>query len=135
MESYREATYRYSTGQGFNLNVDVPKIADDVAAYKMEPLYANLIRPSFNVNLKREADRVSMQVEDAARQFKLLGYDSEGGKRFRDLKSRLDVIKYLMVKHAVEYIKKSDLENIYTLYKNKDPQLDKKIKVIIYLTN
>jgi len=131
METYRHALYRYSTGQGFNVNVDVPSEPIDVASFKMKPLKAKLIRPEFNVNLKREADRISMQMEAAAQQLKVLGYHSEAGKRYRDLKARVEVIKHLMANYPIEYIKKEDLEKIYELYEKNVPGLDKLIKKVV----
>lgn len=131
METYRHATYRYSTGQGFNVNVDVPQKAEQVASYKMEPLYHKLGRPSFTVEIKREADRVSMQVEAAMQQMKHLGYDSTAGKRHRQLKARLDIIKHLMTSYPIQYIKQSDLEKIYEMYEKKVPGLDKLVKEIV----
>ena len=131
METYRHATYRYSTGQGFNVNVNVPEETTEVASYKMYPLEANLIRPEFNVDLKREADRVSMQVEAAQQEIKVLGYDPVAGKRYRQLKQRLEVIKHLVANYPIEYIKKEDLENIYKLYEKNAPGLDKVIKKVV----
>jgi len=45
VEKYKDALYRYSTGQGFNVNVEVPEVARQVAAYKMLPLQARNIKP------------------------------------------------------------------------------------------
>jgi hypothetical protein len=131
METYRHATYRYSTGQGFNVNVNVPQKTEEVASYKMEPLYHTLGRPAFTVNLKREADRISMQVEDAFRQMKNLGYDSEAGRRYRNLKLRLEVIKHLFTSYPIEYIRQRDLEKIYKLYAKGSPGMNKMIRQII----
>lgn len=131
METYRHATYRYSTGQGFNVNVDVPDETTDVASYKMYPLMQRLGRESFTVNMKREADRVSMQVEAGAQQIKVLGYDSEAGKRYRGLKARLEVIKHLMANYPIEFIKTADLERLYELYEKNTPGLDKIIRKVV----
>jgi len=131
METYRHATYRYSTGQGFNVNVDVPEETTQVSSYKMYPLTHNLGRKEFTVNMKREADRVSMQVEAAAQQMKVLGYDSDAGKRYRKLKVRLEVIKHLMTNYPIEFIKSEDLEKLYSLYAKNMPGLDSVIKKVV----
>lgn len=131
MESYRHATYRYSTGQGFNVNVDVPEQGNDVSSYKMYPLMQRLGRESFTVNLKREVDRVSMQVEAGAQQMKVLGYDAEAGKRYKKLKARLEVITHLMTNYPIEYIKTADLERLYDLYEKNAPGLDSIIKKVV----
>jgi hypothetical protein len=131
MEPYRHALYRYSTGQGFNVNVNVPKDADRVASYKMEPLYTKLMRPEFSVDLKREADRVSMQVESGMQQIKVLGYDSKLGKGLKKLKVQLEVIKHLMTTYPIRYIKKEDLEKIYSQYAKNAPGMDAIIKKVV----
>lgn len=131
METYRHALYRYSTGNGFNVNVNLPKDADDVASYKMEPLYTRLSRPEFTVDLKREADRVSMQVEAGMQQVKVLGYDSKLGKGLRKLKVQLEVIKHLMTTYPIRYIKKEDLEKIYELYTKNAPGMDALIQKVV----
>jgi hypothetical protein len=131
METYRHASYRYSTGQGFNVNVDVPKAADDVASFKMEPLMHNLGRPAFTVSVNREADRLSMQVEESFRQMKNLGYDSAAGKKYRTLKGRLEVIRHLMTNYPIEYVKAGDLEKLYKLYERSAPGGDAIIQKII----
>ena len=131
MESYRHALYRYSTGDGFNVNVNVPKDADDVASYKAEPLYTRGARPEFSVDLKREADRVSMQVEAGMQQVKVLGYDSRLGKNLRNLKVRLEVVKHLMTTYPIRYIKKEDLEKIYEQYAKNAPGMDAVIQKVV----
>lgn len=131
MESYRHALYRYSTGQGFNVNVDLPKYADQVASYKGEPLLTRLGRPEFSVDIKREADRISMQVEAGMQQVKVLGYDSRLGKNLRNLKVRLEVIKHLMTTYPIRYIKKEDLEKIYEQYEKNAPGMDTLIQKVV----
>lgn len=131
MEPYRQALYRYSTGQGFNVNVDVPDEAGEVASYKLKPLYTRLSRPEFTVDLKREADRVSMQVEAGMQQVKVLGYDSKVGKNLRKMKAQVEVIKHLMTSYPIRYIKKEDLENIYDLYTKNSPGMDRLIGKVV----
>lgn len=132
MERYRHALYRYSTGQGFNVNVNPPKHADDVNSFKLDPLRARLIHDEQPVDILREADRVSMQVEAAAQQLKVLGYDSDAGKRYRNLKSRLDIIQHLVTSFPIRYIVKSDLEQIYELNKKTSPgQSNAKLDALI----
>ena len=134
MERYRHALYRYSTGQGFNVNVTPPRKIDDVNSYKMEPLEERLIKPEFQVDLLREADRVSMQVEAAKQQLKVLGYDQDAGNRYRALKTRLDVIQHLMTNYPIRYIVKKDLERIYDMYKANSPEVNKFIHKVIEQT-
>jgi len=131
METYRHALYRYSTGQGFNVNVNLAENAEDTASYKAKPLYTKLMRPEFTVDLKREADRVSMQVEAAMQQVKVLGYDSKLGKNLRVLKGHLELIKHLMTNYPVRYIKKADLEKLYDQYLKNAPGMDAIIKKVI----
>lgn len=131
MESYRHATYRYSTGQGFNPNVDVPETPQDTAAFKMEPLLMQLGRPNTQVDLVREADRVSMQVEAAAQQMKVMGYDAVSRKKYQALKNRLEVIKHLMLNYPVKLVKLSDLEKMYKLYAEGGAGIDHLINQVI----
>jgi hypothetical protein len=131
MEKYRNALHRYSTGQGFSVNVDPPQVAEDVASYKMENLTARLIQPGFEVDIKREADRISMQVEAANQQLKVFGYDKKSGKRYRNLKSRLDVMQHLITNYPIRYITKKDLERIYDLYTSSSPSINEYIHSIV----
>jgi len=131
MEPYRQALYRYSTGQGFNVNVDVPEDIESVASYKLSPLYTKLSRSGFPVDLKREADRVSMQVEAGMQQVKVLGYDSKAGKELRKLKSRVEVVKHLMTSYPIRFIKQKDLEKIYDLYAKNSPGMDAIIQKVV----
>lgn len=131
MESYRHATYRYSTGQGFNPNVDTPERAGEVASYKMEPLRFMLSKSGTEVELKREADRLSMQVEAAAQQMKVLGYDATSRKKYQNLKARLEVLKHLMLNYPIKIAKINDLEKLYGLYAQGGPGMDEVIKKIV----
>jgi len=131
MEPYRHALYRYSTGAGFNVNVDVPETAGNVASYKIEPLYTKLSRPGFPVDLKREADRVSMQVEAGMQQVKVLGYDSKAGKNLRKMKAQVEVIKHLMTSYPIRNIRREDLDKIYDLYSKNAPGMDALIQKVV----
>lgn len=124
METYRQTLYRYSTGEGPSVNVDPPEKASDVASFKMKPLVHNLINDEIVVDLKREADRLSMQHEEGMRQAKLLGYDPEMGRNLAVLKKRVDLISKLMFKHLLRYVLRTDLERMYDLYTNQRPGLD-----------
>lgn len=118
MESYRQTLYRYSTGSGFSPTIDVPEKASDVAAFQMVPLVHTLINAEIVVDLKREADRLSMQYEEGVRQAKLLGYDPGLGKRLKLLKKRVDLISKLMFNFPIRYVLRVDLEKMYDLYAN-----------------
>lgn len=131
MEKYRHALYRYSTGQGFNVNVDVPEIANNIASFKMIPLYTELSRPGMAVDIKREADRVSMQYEAAMQQIKVLGYDPQAGKRLKKLKLRVELIKHIMTTYPVRYIKEEDLNKLYDLYEKNAPGMDRIINEVV----
>lgn len=136
MESYRQTLYRYSTGQGFSVNVDPPEKASDSASFKMKPLVHNLINAEIVVDLKREADRLSMQHEEGIRQVKLLGYDPEMGANLKVLKKRVDLISKLMFKNRLRYLLRSDLEKMYDSYTNNTPGLPGLIaKATIYNQN
>jgi len=135
METYRHALFRYSTGQGFNVNVDVPEIASDVASFQMVPLIANKISDTANVNLKREADRVSMQMEAAYQQIKVLGYDAKAGKALRNLKAQVAVVSHLMTNYPIEFINKKDLENIYVQYAKNSVGMDNTIQKVVKYNN
>jgi len=131
VEKYRDALYRYSTGQGFNLNVDVPRTAREVAAYKMLPLQARHIGRGSAVDLKRESDRLSMQVESAHRQLLTLGHDPVAGKRYRHLKNRVDALQHLLVSYPIRLIRIPDLNLIYKHFAARSPQLDSVIQRVI----
>lgn len=132
MESYRHALYRYSTGQGFSVNVDVPEKAEEVTAYKFKPLITQMsMNPAFTVDLRREADRISMQVEDAERVMKNIGYDENLGKDYKKLKSRLEVMQHLFTNYPIRYIRTGDLEKLYQLYERNTPGIDKIIAQVV----
>jgi hypothetical protein len=135
METYRHALFRYSTGAGFNANINVPKKPHDVASYQGDPLIARQIKPTSNVNIKREADRVSMQVEAAYQQIRVLGYDSELGKKLRKLKSQVAVLNHLMTNYPIEFINKQDLEQLYTQYSRNSVGMDNVIKKVVKYNN
>jgi hypothetical protein len=129
--NYRHLINRYSTGQGPIVNIGVPENKTDYASYKMKPLQYRLGRPEFSVDLLREADRISMQVEASAQTIKVLGYNSKAGKDFRGLKSRLEVIKHLMINYPIRMVKNADLESLYVMYEKNSPGMDKLIKDVV----
>ena len=131
MEKYRDTLNRYSTGQGFSVNVDVPDSARKVAAYQMLPLDAKHIGQSSAVDLKREASRLSIQVESANRQLLTLGYDPVAGRRYRELKNRVDALRHLISSYPIRLIRMSDLALVYKHFKNDSPQLDTVIQKVI----
>jgi len=132
MESYRHALYRYSTGQGFNVNVDVPEKVEDVTSYKLKPLLTRMnMNPEFTVDIKREADRISMQVETAQRIMKNIGYDEKVGQDFKKLKNQLDVIQHLATNYPIRYVKTGDLQKLYTMYEHSKPGIDKIIAKVV----
>lgn len=133
MEQYRHALYRYSTGNGFNVNVDLPTEAAQVASFKMEPLLTRLANPELGIDIKREADRVSMQYEAAMQQIKVLGYDSGAGKRLKNLKLRVELIQHLMTNYPIRYIKRDQLDRLYKLYAENSPGMDNVIKETVNL--
>ena len=136
MESYRHANYRYSTGNGFNPIVDTPMVASDVASFKMEPLLHNQIESETLVNIKREADRVSMQLEDGMRQIKNLGYNEALANNLKTLKKRVELIRHLMTNYPIQKILREDLEEIYVLYVKNSPGIDPIIsRVVAYNRN
>lgn len=131
MENYRQMIYRYSTGQGPSFNLDLPKNATEYASYKFAPLQHNLGRDEFPVHLKREADRVSMQVETANRIVEKMGWNSDAGRNLRKLKARLGLIKQLYLKNPLTWIRKTDLEYLVKLYQEKNPKINEEMKRII----
>jgi len=131
MEDYRRMIYRYSTGQGPIVNVGMPNGATDYASFKMDPLVYKQDRPGFAVELKREADRVSMQLESAEQMMKVLGYNSKAGAKYQNLKNRVEVIKHLLVNYPVKFIKSEDLEKLYGFYAQGHPAMDVVIKKVV----
>lgn len=132
METYRHALYRYSTGQGFNVNVDVPDKVEDVTSYKFQSLLTPMnMNPDFTVDIRREADRISMQVEAAQRAMKNIGYDEQVGRDFKKLKIQLEVMQHLATNYPIRYVKVKDLQKLYKLYEQSTPGLDKVIAKIV----
>jgi hypothetical protein len=132
MESYRHALYRYSTGQGFNVNVDVPEKPFDVTSYQGEPLLTRMnMNPEVTVDIRREADRISMQVENLQQIMKTIGYDEKVGRDYKNLKNQLEVMQHLTTSYPVRYVKSGDLQKIYQLYENNKPGIDKIIAKVV----
>lgn len=131
MESYRDMIYRYSTGFGPSVNVALPEYATDWASFKLKPLRYNLSLPLMDTDLKREADRLSMQVESANRIILTFGSNQYAEKCYTDLKNRLELIKYLLLHRGIRYITNGDLESLHNLFaKNKD-KVDAAIDLLI----
>jgi len=132
MESYRDALFRYSTGIGFNVNVDVPEKVEDVTSYKFQPLLTRMnMNPEFTVDVRREADRISMQVEATQQAMKTIGYDEKIGRDFKKLKVQLEVMQHLFTNYPIRYIKSKDLEKLYRLYEKNTPGMDKIIAQVV----
>jgi len=132
METYRHALYRYSTGQGFNVNVDVPEKAEEVTSYKFKPLLTRMnMNPDFTVDMLREADRISMQVEATAQVMKVIGYDEKVGEDFNKLKRQLEVMQHLITNYPVRYIRSGDLQKLFDLYQKGKPGMDKLISQVV----
>lgn len=132
MESYRNALYRYSTGMGFSVNVDVPENVEDVTSYKFQPLLTRMnMNPDFTVDIRREADRISMQVEATQQAIKHIGYDEKIGKDFKKLKTQLEVMQHLTTNYPIRYIKVKDLEKLYRLYEKNTPGINKIIAQVV----
>jgi len=131
METYRHAIYRYSTGIGPNAIVDIPERAGQVASFKGEPLMHTLQNAEGKVALLREADRVSMQVEDAMRQIKTLGYNPRLGSNLTILKKRVELIRHLMSNYPINFVLRPDLELMYQIYVKNGPGLDLMISRVV----
>lgn len=131
MSGYRRMIYRYSTGEGPIVNVGLPTRGTDYASFKMDPLQYNLKNPGMAVDLKREADRLSMQVEAADQMIKVLGYNGKAGDKYRKLRGRVELIKHLLINYPVKYIKSEDLERLYDLYAKSHPAMDSIIEKVI----
>jgi hypothetical protein len=97
----------------------------------MEPLLTRLSGPDRAVDIKREADRVSMQVEAGMQQVKVLGYDSKVGKDLKNLKGQVELIRHLMATYPIRYIKRKDLDRLYDLYNKNAPGMDQMISTIV----
>lgn len=110
--------YRYSTGQGPSILEDLPQNATDYVSFSMDPLRYRLSLPHVSTDLKREADRLSMQVEEAARIIKTFGSNPQAEQKYQLLKKRLELIKHLMYKFSVRYIENGKLEELHELFAN-----------------
>jgi len=113
--NYRHTIYRYSTGQGPNMAVNIPAYALDFASFKMNPLVTNQASSESMINLKREADRVSMQVESAVQMLKTLGSNPAAADKIKILKARMDLINTLMLKYSLQNIYSADLNHLYSI--------------------
>jgi hypothetical protein len=132
MESYRNALARYSTGEGFSVNVDVPENAYDVTSYQGKPLLTRMnMNPELTVDVRREADRISMQVENLQQIIKNIGYDEKVGKDFKDLKIQLEIMQHLATNYPIRYIKSGDLQKLYEMYEKNKPGIDKIIAKVV----
>lgn len=131
MESYRDMIYRYSTGQGPSILEDLPENATDWVSFSMDPLRYRLSLPQVFTDLKREADRLSMQVEEAARIIKTFGSNPRAENKYLILKKRLELVKHLMLDLSIRYISNDELENLHIKFsngENVDSIVDKLIK-------
>lgn len=131
MDQYRHMLYRYSTGLGPNMNVDLPKNGTDYASFKMQPLIPTLRSSETLVDLKLEADRASMQAEAAEQIIKVMGYNSAAGKNYRELKARVDLIRHLMTNYPIKYVKQEDLNKLYKMYVENSPGMDAIIQGVV----
>lgn len=131
MDSYRHMLYRYSTGFGPSMNVDMPANASDYASFKMKPLLPNLGTSEQVIDLRREADRVSMQAEAAEQIIKVMGYNSAAGKSHRELKSRVDLIRHLMSNYPIRFVRPQDMETLYSMYAKNSPGMDALIEKVV----
>jgi hypothetical protein len=135
METYRHLIYRYSTGQGPIVNVGLPKHSTDYASFKLKPLRYKLDKDNVYVDLKREADRVSMQVEAAGQVIKVMGFNKKANVEFRELKARLELLKHLMLNYPIKTIKRADLDRLYEMYQQNHPGMDTLINKAIKESN
>lgn len=136
MSNYRRTIYRYSTGEGPNLAAKiVPQEQWQTAAYKFRPLRHMLSLPDTEVNLKREADRVSYQVEEADRIIKVMGYDSDAAKKRDKLKDRLDLINHLLMNFPLTKIKYEELERLHNMWASSSKGVDAYVEKLITESN
>jgi len=131
METYRHLIYRYSTGQGPIVNVGLPENNTDYASFKLAPLRYKLDKENLQVDLNREADRISMQVEAAGQIIKVMGFNKKANLAFRELKSRLELLKHLMLNYPIKTIKRADLDRLYEMYLEGHPGMDTLINAAI----
>lgn len=132
MSDYRQTIYRYSTGQGPNLAAKLaPSERWKAAAFKIRPMRHTLSLPKSEVALVREADRLSYQVEEADRIIKIMGYDSTAAKKRNIIKSRLDLVKHLMMNYPITHVRYIDLERLYKLWNDSSSGIDGLVGEII----
>lgn len=131
MADYRGMLYRYSTGIGPNASMDMPERSAQQASFSLYPQTFRLSDPEFSVEIKREADRVSLQVEDAQRIISNLGSDPKAVQQLQVLKDRLNLITDLMLNYPVTYIKIKDLDILHDLKSKKSPDLNMKIREVV----
>lgn len=130
---YRSTLYRYSTGKGFSVNVDVPDEETSYAAFKMDPLETPYVTPETPIDLTREADNVSMQLEAAEQQVKILGYNTDASKKVSRLKNRVELIRHLLQNYPIKKVKYRDLQNLYDAYQKDTRSIDSLVqKVLAY---
>jgi hypothetical protein len=101
------------------------------SAYKIRPMRHTLSLPKEEVALVREADRLSYQVEEADRIIKVMGYDSAATKKRDIVKSRLDLVKHLMMNYPITHVKYVDLERLYKLWNQSSSGIDDLVGEII----
>lgn len=131
METYRDMLYRYSTGYGPSLTYSLPKNQTEWASFKLQPLKAMLALPLMDTDLKREADRLSMQVESASRIIITFGSNSYAENCYVNLKNQLELIKYLLLNRGVRYITNQDLERLHRLFAKDKSKIDAAVDVLI----
>jgi len=131
MDPYRHMLYRYSTGFGPSMNVDMPKNTSDYASFKMKPLMPTLGSSEEVIDLRREADRVSMQAEAAEQIIKVMGYNPTAGKNHRELKARVDLIRHLMTNYPIRFVKHADMTTLYSMYAVNSPGMDALIEKVV----
>lgn len=113
MENYRRLLNRYSTGLGPDFTQDLPNSPLELTAFKMEPLYHRLQKNNLNVDLRREADRLSMQLEDASRIASRIGRSKATLHRYENLRKRTEFLRNILLNSSVKYLSRKDLNQIY----------------------
>lgn len=129
--NYRHMIYRYSTGQGPNAAIDVPDFNLDMAAFALQPQVYELGGVNLPIDLKREADRLSMQVEAAQQALKNLGTNPTATANFNKLKARLDMLMYIQDNFPLKAIKRRDLDYFYGLDLSNKPLVNKALKLLL----
>jgi len=113
---YRDLLYRYSTGLGPNLTVPIPEDPIKYGSFQMKPQKFILGRDEFTVDLKRQADRIAMQVEVANQMIKNLGNSLQSQANLANLRRRLKLMNYLLFNSGLRYIRLEDLEELHRAY-------------------